>query len=129
MKRIFNFYFINYFNFFLGNNRNERFAVTKAINLIAVNILFLNLTILIFLTHLFPESQRFGVPCLIIVGVGLLGIYLQVKKFKKLSVNLENPESVLVNSKSKIIVWATPVLIFTCFVILLISIGHFSNTN
>ena len=59
MYKIFKFYFLNYYPFFLGKNNNVNFAITRAINLIFLNIFFTLCIPLTVSLKVYPELRNY----------------------------------------------------------------------
>lgn len=125
MRNIFKFYFLNYYYFFYKKDGDEKFAITKALNLVLVNAIFIIFFILVLVLKLFPEARifftevkRYGYTYFLVLAIIFLIHYLLQKRLKKLIYDklefFSNKEF-----KNKFIIFFTTPAIFLCFVLAL----------
>lgn len=126
MNYLLKYYFLNYYDFFYKKNSNEQFAVTRAINLLLLNISFLIFTFLVILIKFFPELKG-KFPAISHYGIGyfiflilVFGIhYLVAKRLKKLILDKQELITPIINKKNRIIVFLTIPCIFLLFLIMI----------
>ncbi|TJY63637.1 hypothetical protein FAZ19_18880 [Sphingobacterium alkalisoli] len=126
MNYLLKYYFLNYYDFFYKRNSDERFAVTRALNLLLINISFLIFSFLVFLTKFFPELKG-KFPAINQYGIGyfvflimVFGIhYLMSKKLKKLILDKQEIATSVISRRNKIIVFLTIPCIFLVFILML----------
>ncbi|WP_460687434.1 hypothetical protein [Niabella aquatica] len=117
---------MNYYYFFYKKDADEKFAITRALNLIMINLTFIAYTILVLVLKLFPDARlffteikKYGYVYFLILAATFLIHYLLQKKLKRLI--HDNIKEFIKNEKSqnKFIVFFTTFAIFLCFVLVL----------
>lgn len=126
MYRIFVFYFLNYYYFFIRKDADGKFAITRALNLILINLLFLAYTVLVLILKIYPggglffsEIKRYGYVYFLILGVVFLIHYLLQKKLKTLIADQGIACARYGKGQNKYIVFSTTFTIMLCFVLVL----------
>lgn len=126
MYRIFKLYFLNYYNFFYKKDKSDEFAITRALNLIFINLIFIIFTIIVIIVKFvpsiklfLPEIKRYGYVYFLILLVIFLTHYILQKKLKKLA--CDNIASMkYVKKENKTIAFCTIPVVFLVFILTLI---------
>lgn len=123
MYRIFRFYFLNYYHFFLGKNKNVNFAITRAINLIFLNLFFLLCIPISVFLKIYPEARsyllvikQYSIGFFVILILFLFLHWLVEKRLRKL---IPNWDFSIVTKRNIVIAFSTIICILFVFLLVL----------
>lgn len=123
MNNLLKYYFLNYYDFFHKNNKDEKFAIARALNLIFTNISFLIFTVLVFLMKYFPQlrdkfpiMKQYGIGYFLLLILIFYLHYLMSKNLRKLIMNTQN--NFVINKRNKTITLMTTPCIIAIFLII-----------
>lgn len=119
MFRIFKYFFLNYYYFFYKFDSDEKFSMTRALNLILINMLLIAFIFFVLILKefpelriLFPEIKKYGYVYFIIIIIVFIIHYLLHKKLKYFINSIEYKS----NSSNNFIIIFTNLLILLCVV-------------
>ncbi|MBE7172479.1 MAG: hypothetical protein INR73_17975 [Williamsia sp.] len=122
--KLLEFYFFTYYIFFISKEKNEKWAITRALNLVLINSFFAFLTILVLVEKILPGlREKVSFMCnynewlsYIIVGTFIFGIHYILSKKLAFLVKSLKKETLFVKKADNLIAFGTIPLLVVIFI-------------